>query len=162
MRTRWLIGLLILLIVMNVAAIGTFVFVQLRHPRPPIEWSRQNRGGDRDHPLGNLSPAERSKVREAMREFHEQISGLYVETRDLEADAIAAMNQDPVPRAHIDSLLQQIADNRLEIARRATDRLIDMRETLTPEEREHLMSAIMRMRGGSPGDRSRRGNRHGQ
>ncbi|HEX5131449.1 MAG TPA: periplasmic heavy metal sensor [Candidatus Krumholzibacteria bacterium] len=163
MKIRWLVAALVILIVMNVAAIGAFLFVQVRHPRPAIGWSQLAEDATR-HPLGGLRPEERRKLYETMKEFHGEIRDLYEETHALEADAIASMNQDPVPRAHIDSLLQQIADNRLEIARRATDRIISMSETLTPEEREHLMSAVMRMRGGRGGDpdRPRRGKHRRQ
>jgi hypothetical protein len=74
------------------------------------------------------------------------------------------MKKDPVPRAHIDSLHQQISANRLEIARRATDRMIAMGDSLSPAEREHMIDAMARMRrggfgGGPDGPRPwRRGN----
>jgi hypothetical protein len=51
-----------------------------------------------------------------------------------------------MPRAHIDSLLEQISKNRLEIARRATDRMIAMGDSLTPDERGRMADALLRFR----------------
>lgn len=143
MKLKLLVGGLVLLMVMNLAAITAFLVVQTRHPRPPIEWSQRGHGRS----LSGLSREKRKALMESMRAFHEQSAGLIQETRALEDSAIAAMGQDPVPRARIDTLLVEISNNRLEIARRATDHMISLGEKLTPEEREHVMRALMRMRG---------------
>jgi uncharacterized membrane protein len=143
MKIKLLVGALVLLIVMNLAAITAFLVVQTRHPRPPIEWRMAGRG----RPLASLDREKRRALFSTMKQFHEDTRDLLEQTHALEADAIAAMGEDPVPRARIDSLLQQISDNRLEIARRATDHMIEMGESLTPEEREHLMEALIRLRG---------------
>ncbi|HEU4365479.1 MAG TPA: periplasmic heavy metal sensor [Candidatus Krumholzibacteria bacterium] len=141
MKIRVLVGALVLLIVMNIAAIAAFLVVQARHPRGPVEWHM------RERPLAGLDREKRMALIRSMREFHEDTRDLIEATRALEDSAIAAMGEDPMRRAHIDSLLQQISDNRLEIARRATSRMIEAGENLTPEERQHLMSALMRLRG---------------
>ncbi len=147
MKMKVLVGVLIVLIAMNLAALGAFLAVQKQH-RDVSEWHRGDRRARHERLMSQLGPEEREKVRASMKEFHEQNGDLMRETRQLEEDAIASMRKDPVPRAHIDSLLEQISANRLEIARRATDQMISLGETLTPEQREHLMNAIVRMRGG--------------
>jgi hypothetical protein len=56
------------------------------------------------------------------------------------------MNRTPIPRAEIDSVLKEISEVRFQIAKRAIDRLIETRDTLTPEQRERLYKAILRPR----------------
>ena len=103
--------------------------------------------------LQSLSPALRlgvlvaspSLIRTA-RALRQDIGSLADETGALEKDLIRSMGQNPVPRAHVDSLLEQIATNRLEINRKATDRMIAMGDSLTAEERGHMVDALLRFR----------------
>jgi len=149
MKIKILVGALVLLMVVNVAAITAFIVVHHSRGMPPFGPWRAFRG---ERPLAHLDRDKRSALFGAMREFHRESRDLIDETRALENQAIAAMGEDPVPRAQIDSLLQQISDNRLEIARRATNHMIEMGENLTPAEREHLMAALMHMRAGRAHD----------
>jgi len=157
MKLKLLVGALVLLIVMNLAAITAFLVVQTRHPRPPIELQQRGRGGSRG--TSGLSREKRRAIMESMRSFHDQARPLIDETHALEDSTIAAMGETPVSRARIDSLLERISANRLELARRATDHMISMGESMTPLEREHVMRFLMRMR--SPrGERAQHDGRH--
>lgn len=137
MKIKLLVGALVLLLVMNVAAVATFVVVQVRTPRLVLQ----------DRPLRDLDREKRRALLASMKEFREQARDLIDETHALEDEAIAAMGETPVPRARIDSLLEQISANRLEIARGATDHMIKLGESLTPEERKQIMTFIMHKRG---------------
>lgn len=151
MKVKILVGALGVLVAMNLAALGAFLFVQTHHEAPP-GWHRgAGRGRGHERVMGQLGPEERKKLFASMQEFHAKYGDLMRQTRTLEQDVLKSMREDPVPRAHIDSLLQQISQNRLEIARHATDQMITLGKTLTPEQREHLMDAIMHMRGDGPG-----------
>jgi uncharacterized membrane protein len=142
MKIKVLVGALVFLMLVNLAAIGAILFVHLRHARsfPGV------RDLARGRPLATLDREERRALFRAMREHHEQSRDLIEATHVLEDEAIAAMGENPVPRARIDSLLERISENRLEIARRATGHLIEMGESLGPEEREHMMEVLMHVR----------------
>jgi hypothetical protein len=144
MKIKLLVGTLVLLIVVNIAAIGAFLAVQMHHPRAHREFRGRLK---HDRPFARFNREKRQDVLESMQQFHEEIGGLVKETAALEDDVASVMGESPVRRERIDSLLVRISANRLEIARRATDRMIEMGETLAPDEREHLMRALMRMRG---------------
>lgn len=148
MKVKLLVGALVILVVMNIAALTAFLVVHARGPQPFAHW-RALRG---EHSFARIDHEKRRALFAALRQFHGEARDLIDETRALEDEAIAAMGEDPVPRARIDSLLQRISDNRLEIARRATTRIIEAGESLTPEEREHLMAGLMHMRGRLHGD----------
>jgi uncharacterized membrane protein len=151
MKVKLLVGALIVLVIMNLAALGTFWFMRDHRPAPPFgerpgrEW-RMHRGAGH-----NLSREERQLVFRAMRGIPQEVRPLIEETGVLEDDLIASMKKDPVPRAHIDSLHQQISAKRLEIARRATDRMIAMSDSLSPAERELMIDAMVRFRRGGFG-----------
>lgn len=158
MKIKLLVGALVLLLIVNISAVVMFVIVNQRQSHLMASWPMAGRMDRAGRMPGDLSVEERHKLLTAMSDFHQETHGLMEKTRALEDDVITSMSEDPVPRAHIDSLLQQISDNRLELARRATDRMIKMGRSLTPQEREHIMRAIVRYRGGGPpADRPGRG-----
>ena len=156
MKVKLLVGALVVLMIMNVAALGSFLFLHLHGDRAP--------GPGRERLVHrwvarNIPQEDREQLFRTMRSFHQEVQPLVEQTADLEAQLIATMRENPVPRARIDSLLEQISHNRLEIARRATDRMIAMGDSLTPDERGHMVDALMRFRRGGPGgpgDRQRR------
>jgi Spy/CpxP family protein refolding chaperone len=147
MKVKLLVGVLVVLMIMNVAALGSFLFLHL-HGR-----HGGGHGGDRTHRwvMRNVPEQDRERLFRTMRSFHEEVRPLVEQTGDLESQLIASMRQDPVSRARVDSLLEQISRNRLEIARRATDRMIAMGDSLTPDERGHTVDALMRFRHGQRG-----------
>jgi hypothetical protein len=146
MKVKFIIGALVVLLIMNIAAVGSFFY--LHHH------SSQYHKGDRVHRwvLRNVPAGDREKFFRTVKSVHEDIGPLADSTSGLEKQLINSMRQDPVPRAHIDSLLEQISRNRLEIARRATDRMIAMGDSLTPDERGHIVDAILRFRKFGKGD----------
>lgn len=149
MKIKLLVGALVVLIVMNIAALGAFLFVHVHNDHRGH--LRAGFRGDHRRAAGALNDDERKKLFNAMKSFHEEVRPLADNTKALEDDLMVAMRENPVPRARVDSLLQQISANRLDIARRATDRMIAMGDSLSPDERAHLVDALMRMRRGGPG-----------
>lgn len=142
MKVKLLVGALVVLVIINIAALGSFWYMHKQggDDRRPGREYRMNRWGN------DLSRDERRRLRRAVRSFHQDLRPQIEQTRALEADLIASMKRDPVPRAHIDSLLEAISQNRLQIARQATDRMIAMGDSLSPAERELMMNALMRFR----------------
>jgi uncharacterized membrane protein len=158
MKVKLLVGALAVLVLVNIAALGTFWFMHQGHHghRPGRDWRSQHEG------KYDLSREERKRVRRAMRSIRQEVRPLINETKSLEDDLIASMKKDPAPRAHIDSLHQQISAKRLEIARRATDRMIAMGDSLSTAERDLMIDAMVRHRRGGfegRGEGSRRRHR---
>lgn len=149
MKIKLLVGALVLLIVINIAALGAFLFVHLNN-RPGDRWTGGFRADHRRF-AGALNDDERKKLFTAMKSFHDETRPMVENTKALEDDLMVAMRENPVPRARVDSLLEQISANRLDIARRATDRMIAMGDSLSPDERAHMVDALMSMRQGGPG-----------
>ncbi|HEX6792167.1 MAG TPA: periplasmic heavy metal sensor [Candidatus Krumholzibacteria bacterium] len=149
MKTKVLVGALIVLVIMNIAALGTFWYMHHQGSRAHRHWATREGREQRWEGHKKLSREERRRVYQAMRSLHEEVRPLIDDTEALEGQLIAALKQDPVPRARIDSLHEQIAKKRLEIAKRATDHMIAMSDSLSPPERERMIDAIARFRRGS-------------
>jgi uncharacterized membrane protein len=148
-----LIGVLVFLIVLNLATIGSFVYTQWKRggteyalpgpmvgERPWGRWADSRRGA---HARLRLPDAERRELRSLFDEFLTETSELREHVRDLESQTFALMQRDSVPRPQLDSLLEEIAATRLEISRKAAARLIQSKAHLTPESRKVFYDAIL-------------------
>ena len=165
MKLRLLVGILVFLIIVNVAAIGTFLYVNFskpeKGPRPGGPFGDKH--FKRDHPLAKLSEEERQELFDHMRDFRESTRERFELTHQLEDEIFELMQAEPVATAQVDSLLEEIAAIRLQVAKDATRHMIEVRKDLTPEQREVLRHMMMRMRpgmggphGGPPGFDGRR------
>ncbi len=140
MKIKILVGVLVALMVINIAALGSFLYLH-HHAKNAKQPNRAHRFAIRYVP-----EKDRAKFFRTARARRMDIGPLAEETSALEKDLIASMRQNPVPRAHIDSVLEQISRNRLEINRKATDRMIAMGDSLTDDERGRRVDALLRFR----------------
>jgi uncharacterized membrane protein len=158
MKLKLLIGVLLFLIVLNLATIGTFVVIHfMRAPEPDRfgKWGpRGKHPMGEQHPLGELSSEERKQLRGLLMELFTETSDLRDRVQELEGEALELLKQDPVPRAQVDSLLGEISEVRVQAVTRAVDKLIEAKSFLTPEQQEMFYQAILRAgHGGPPGRR---------
>ncbi len=140
MKIKVLVGVLVALIVINLAALGSFLYLH-HHAKNAKQPNRAHRFAIRYVP-----EKDRPKFFRTARALRMDIGTLAEETSALEKDLINSMRENPVPRAHVDSLLEQISRNRLEINRKATDRMIAMGDSLTNDERGRMVDALLRFR----------------
>ena len=140
MKIKILVGVLVALMVINIAAFGSFLYLH-HHAKNTKQPNRAHRFAIRYVP-----EKDRAKFFRTARALRMDIGPLAEETSALEKDLIESMRQNPVPQAHVDSLLEQIASHRLEINRKATDRMIAMGDSLTNDERGRMVDALLRFR----------------
>ena len=154
MKVKFLVIALVAIVIINIAALGSFWY---------MHWHAHDRGGSaRELPSDtwskDLSAAERERLGRAVTSFRRDVQPLIDQTRAFESDLLASMAKEPVARAHVDSLLVSISKNRLEIARRATDRMIAMGDSIPDAERRNMMRALRRLRTDSERERERGGD----
>ena len=166
MKSKWIIVLLIFSLAVNIAAVVTI----------GIQWSRHF---GRHHPLLSeppfsdrhreifrrrldLTEDQFRKVKEVQDQLADELEtkhGLLRERRE----ALFHKLREPDPdREEIDSLLVEISVLQADIERKVVDNLLEMKDVLTPEQREKLLSLIDRRfskhrRHFGPGQRERRG-----
>lgn len=164
MKVKLLFGILVVLIVLNLATIGSFIVMQWRADRNDARpWAgRDTRGPGweerRMHPPFRPTPDERQQLMTLLNEFRLESEALRQKIREDENHAFELMQRQRVPRAQVDSLLEEIAKARLETGRLAVDKLIESKQYLTPQQQKMFFDRILQIR---PGEGERRGW-HGQ
>lgn len=164
MKLKILVGVLVFLIMLNLATIGTFLYV---HFTKTPQSSRFLAPGDgpRGAPRGGrpwlhrLPSEDRDELLRLLGEFHSETRNLRTKLQSIEDRIFDFMQDDPVRTAAVDSLLTEAASVRLEISRVATRKLIEAKSVLPPEEQRMFFDAILQAR---PGPRTMRGPAHGQ
>lgn len=147
MKLKILIGVLVFLILVNLATIGSYVY-HVRHR------------GDERGPFGpgmpgsplmeQLSPEQRQKMKESVDKFMEDTREPAETIRKLEEETMALLHNDTVPRARVDANLEKLSALRLEMSRRAVQRLIDTKSFLTPPQQEIFFRGIFGAQAGPP------------
>lgn len=149
MKVKYLVGALVILVIINVATLATFTVLHIQNQRNvgpgPFVGQRMaaERFGRNGPPGEMLSHRERHELRELLMDFREETRPMHDRLREIEQQAIALLREDPVPRAEVDSLLGEVAQTRLEIARAATDRMIEAKSVLSPGQQEFFFRAIV-------------------
>jgi hypothetical protein len=166
MKLKVLVAVLVLLIVLNFATIGTFLYMHFTRPEmppmadgpgfPPRDPASARRPG-----LHRLPSEDREILVGLLGELHSETEDLRTKMRDLEGSVFDLMQRDPVPEARVDSLLAEISQVRLEISRIATRKLIEAKGVLPPEEERIFFDAILQARPAPHFSQGmRRGDRH--
>lgn len=145
MKVKVLVGALVFLVVLNVAAITTFVVTMQRKPSPPRWGTGRGPGGRGGMDFWrDMDRKDRQQLRDVAHAFQDSTRDLQDRSREMEDQVFELMRQDEVDRARVDSLLQEISEVRLEIGRKAIDNLIETRRFLSPEQQRILHQMILR------------------
>ena len=151
MKLKVLVGVLVFLIVLNLATIGTFLYMHFTRPElPPTAdgpgFPPRDHASMRKPWLHQLPSEDREALVGLLDELRLETEDLRTKMRDLEDRVFDLMQSDPVPVARVDSLLAEISQTRLEISRIATRKLIEAKGVLPPEEERIFFDAILQAR----------------
>lgn len=154
MKTKVLVGVLLFLIVVNLASIGTYLYQ--RYAGPPdgeMGFPRGEMGrapfSRVQSPMMHLNAEQRQQMMELFRTFHEETRDLHQKIRALEEQTFDLLQEESVPMEAVDGNLHQLSNLRLEISRRATQNLIKAKSFLSPEQQRMFYGAITQARPGS-------------
>jgi hypothetical protein len=78
----------------------------------------------------------------------------------MEADIMELLRQDSIPSERVDSLLEEIAAAHLQVSRKATDKLIEAKSYLSPEQQALFYDAILQAHSYGHGEPGRKGMFH--
>jgi len=150
-KLKLLISVLLFLIVLNLATIGTFMYKQWKqedtYRAPHAErqlHSRSRRSGE----MRTLNPEKRQVLRRLLKELHEETENLQDEISRKQIEAFALLERETVPRDSLNMVLEQVSELRLEISRRATDKLIKAKVHLDPNQQKMFFRLILMSRTG--------------
>jgi len=148
MRLKLLVGILVFLIVVNLATIGTYLYYRIE--QHPAEIRDFPPGAPIPPPLHDLGTIERTKLLKLMMDFHDETMELRDSVRSLEHESYILFQENPVSKDKINAKLQEIAAIRLEISKKAAARFIEAKTFLTQEQAERFFGAIMQARPDGP------------
>src|SRR5258706_11709048 len=136
MKMKLLIGVLLFLIVVNLATIGTYLYVRFAHRSYDPRESGPPAGRPFPREMG-LSEDQRNRLFDLIHGFHEETRELGMRIHDLERATFALLQENPVPQERVDSVFDEICKARLEMSKRATKKMIEAKAFLTPAQQEH-------------------------
>ena len=146
MKSKWIIVLLIFSLAVNMAAVVTI----------GIQWSRHF---TRHHPLHEEPPFS-ARHREMLRRrldltddqfravqdvhdgFADEMEAKHNVLREKRAALFELLRAPDPDRERIDSLLVEISVHQADIERNVVDNLLELKDVLTPAQREKLLSLI--------------------
>jgi hypothetical protein len=142
MKIKILVGILVFLIVVNLATIGTYVYFRFTAP-PPGGFQNRPHDSHMPPPIRDLGDAEREKMFGLMHDFIDETNTMRDSVRLLEHELFRLFQQNPVMQENIDSKLKDIAAVKVEISKKAAARFIQAKTFLSPEQQERFFDAIM-------------------
>jgi Spy/CpxP family protein refolding chaperone len=156
MKTRILAGILLFLIIINLATLGTYIYQNLTRPSPdnpalsPPMGSGMRYG--RMHvPPPNMTAEQRTKLHAVMEDFRGSCDSLERSAQGLEREIVHLLRSERVDQRQIETRLRAISDIRYKIGVEATKHLLQAKAFLKPDQQEAFFNMFMRMHGGPQG-----------
>lgn len=150
MKMKIVVGVLVFLILINLATLGSFVYFRFLHrPPPPVPGI-----GGLFHgppPFRNMDETQRKKIMEMMEGLRAETEELNKKASGLERSTFELLQKNPAPEDSIDKALQEISSVRLEMSRRVTKKFLQAKSFLTPEQLRMLFEEMSRGHQGPPG-----------
>lgn len=146
MKTKVLVGALAFLFILNLATVGTWLYVRWAGPSSE---STLPVGGPPEL-MRELDETTRQQLRAVMVDFRREVMPLQHEVRSAEDSIALLLQQDPVSVPSIRIALRRVADLRTEISLRAVERLVATKKFLTPDQQRIFFRAIMDARPRGP------------
>ena len=153
MKLKILVGVLIFLIAINLGTIGSYLYFQI------FKLDKEVVTADLKQPTFHhgkrrrlrLDKNQRKELRKLLRELHSESRDLRLNLMRLEEEAFNLLGVDTIAEDELDKKLKDIADIRLEMSRKAIQKLIETKSFLSPDQRQHFFQAIMQVRTDRPG-----------
>jgi uncharacterized membrane protein len=140
-KLKILIGMLVFLIVVNLATIGSYIFFRVQHK--PTEFVPDFPGRFPRPPHLNLDREQIHQMLELRRDFQNDVRELSEEIAKIREEIYQNLKQDPVPMNAVEEKLQKVATLRMQIERIAIKRLVEAGNYLSPEQVDNLYRFLL-------------------
>jgi len=142
MKERTLIYLVIVLVVINVAALGTLIYQRVAGP-----FWRPNRGDDMMSPVdvpGNLSlrPEQRQFLRDSRYRLDSLLTPIHAEIGEKRLELMSEMDSDRPDTIKIDQLVTEIGTLQVQIEKTMVHNFIKDSKNFSPEQRDWFLRNI--------------------
>lgn len=141
MKLKILIGVLVFLIVVNLATIGSYIYFRMQHkqvefiPDFPERFSRP--------PHLDLDREQRQQLLDLRMSFEKDTREISEEIRKTRREIYEILKQDTVSMDIVEEKLGQVASLRMQIERIAIKKLVVARNYLSPQQMDHLYRFLL-------------------
>ncbi|RMF55064.1 MAG: periplasmic heavy metal sensor [Calditrichaeota bacterium] len=144
MKLKVLIGILVVLIVMNLATLGSYVYYRWKEVPawtgkriPPFPPGRGPMNHSMRHPM-NFTDEQLLEMRKLLTTYRNEIQGLEEELMKEEEHLLQLLQETPINHSEIEKTLSRISEVQLEIRKIGIQKLIKTKEFLSPEQQRHF------------------------
>jgi Spy/CpxP family protein refolding chaperone len=143
MKKRLVIYALLILTVINLTALGTFLFHRFRGCTRAQEALPQSEGFERVKSELVLSGEQTEKFQEYRKAFHAELDSLSARQNDLRRLLVKELAAATPDRKQMSGLNERINRLQLEAQERVLTHLLDVRAILNPEQQKKFLSIIL-------------------
>jgi Spy/CpxP family protein refolding chaperone len=143
MKKKFIIYPLLILTIINLAALGTFFFHRFRGSARSRVDHRQAEGFEQVKQELSLSAEQIVKFQEYRKVFHAEIDSLSAQQNDLRRELIQELAAKTPDRKRLSEINERINRLQLEAQERVINHLLDVKAVLGPEQQEKFLSIIL-------------------
>ncbi len=155
MKIKFLAGALIFLILVNLAALGSYVYFRLQHKPlpvpgipPPREMHENSGPGERP---ARLSSSQQEKLKNLLDQFKDETIAFHDQIKADEDRVFEYLQKKNVPDDSVDSKLKEISELHYKIDKNITGKMIEAKKFLSADQQRLFFNSIMNEGPGRPG-----------
>src|SRR4030042_4216950 len=143
MKNKFIIYVLLILTVINLAALGTFLFHRFRGCARSRVDHRQAEGFEQVKQELSLSAEQIVKFQEYRKAFDAELDSLSVEQNDLRRELIQELAATAPDRKRLSEINERINRLQIEAQERVIEHLLEVKAILDPGQQEKFLSIIL-------------------
>ncbi|MFZ0389824.1 MAG: periplasmic heavy metal sensor [Calditrichia bacterium] len=156
-KIKIFIGILIFLMIINLAVLGSYLYHRWSLPERTFPFSHERSAAMFDHSLPRLDREQRHQLRRLQHRFHETVSPFLQQRRQYRRDMFELLRQDELDTAAVYEKLKELNLVDQDIERKAVELLMETRQFLSPEQLSFLYHFLSGFQEGAPPGRRYRG-----
>jgi len=143
MKKKFIIYALIILTVINLAALGTFLFHRFKGCSRSQADHRQAEGFEQVKQELSLAAEQITKFREFRKSFHAELDSLSVKQNDLRRQLVQELAATAPDRERLSEINERINRLQIEAQERVIEHLLEVKAILDPGQQEKFLSIIL-------------------
>ena len=148
MKVKVLIGILVFLIIINLATIGSYVYFKANRADRLRDFPRSERAfrhpfaktGD---PEQDITAEQRKKILLLFRQFRNETKEINKQIMKKQNEMVLILEKDSVDSDRVNLIMQEISDLRMDIGKVAINKIIESKTFLKPKQRKRFFDAIL-------------------
>ncbi|MGD9899685.1 MAG: hypothetical protein AB7T22_11235 [Calditrichaceae bacterium] len=148
MKVKLLVGALVFLIIVNLTALGSYLYVQMTSPDPfpsaPSGDITMPHKRMEERPGARLDREQWAQLRNLLDNFQQETKELNMEINQLEVATFTLLQQIPVPEDQLLANLEKISALKLEISKVAVLKMTEAKNFLKPDQQIRFFNMIMK------------------